>query len=74
MRAERTFGEKATAIHVFCAQSTFRGGERFARHWHDVARLDTAGCADVLTLTETQPIHPPWVKIQSAQTLQSLNT
>jgi hypothetical protein len=46
MRAERTFWEKATAIHVFCAQGTFRGGERFARHWHDVARLETAGFVD----------------------------
>ncbi|MBT9459747.1 MAG: nucleotidyl transferase AbiEii/AbiGii toxin family protein, partial [Burkholderiaceae bacterium] len=40
MRAERTFWEKATAIHVFCAQGVFRGGDRFARHWHDVTRLD----------------------------------
>ena len=47
MRAERTFWEKATAIHVFCAQGAFRGGERFARHWHDVTRLDAAGFADV---------------------------
>ncbi|MET0962639.1 MAG: nucleotidyl transferase AbiEii/AbiGii toxin family protein [Noviherbaspirillum sp.] len=46
MRAERTFWEKATAIHVFCAQGAFRGGDRFARHWHDLARLDTAGFAD----------------------------
>lgn len=46
MRAERTFWEKATAIHVFCTQGTFRGGERFARHWHDVTRLDTAGFVD----------------------------
>lgn len=46
MRAERTFWEKATAIHVFCTQGVFRGGDRFARHWHDVARLDTAGFAD----------------------------
>ncbi|ACM32793.1 nucleotidyl transferase AbiEii/AbiGii toxin family protein [[Acidovorax] ebreus] len=46
MRAERTFWEKATAIHVFCAQGVFRGGERFARHWHDVTRLDAAGFAD----------------------------
>ena len=43
MRAERTFWEKATAIHVFCAQGEFRGSDRFARHWHDVARLDAAG-------------------------------
>lgn len=46
MRPERTFWEKATAIHVFCAQGSFRGGARFARHWHDVTRLDTAGYAD----------------------------
>ena len=46
MRAERTFWEKATAIHVFCAQGAFRGGGRFARHWHDVTRLDAAGFAD----------------------------
>jgi Nucleotidyl transferase AbiEii toxin, Type IV TA system len=46
MRAERTFWEKATAIHVFCAQGVFRGGGRFARHWHDVTRLDSAGFAD----------------------------
>ncbi len=46
MRPERTFWEKATAIHVFCAQGSLRGGARFARHWHDVTRLDTAGFAD----------------------------
>ena len=44
MHAERTFWEKATAIHVFCLQERLRG-ERFARHWHDVARLDEAGLA-----------------------------
>ena len=46
MRAERTFWEKATAIHVFCAQGEFRGGDRYARHWHDLTRLDAAGYAD----------------------------
>jgi hypothetical protein len=46
MRAERTFWEKATAIHVFCSQGEFRGGDRFARHWHDVTRLDSAGFVD----------------------------
>jgi len=45
MHAERTFWEKATAIHVFCLQERLRG-DRFARHWHDVARLDEAGLAD----------------------------
>jgi hypothetical protein len=46
MRVERTFWEKVTAIHVFCAQGSFPGGDRFARHWHDVTRLDAAGFAD----------------------------
>ena len=44
MHAERTFWEKATAIHVFCLQERLRG-DRFARHWHDVVRLDQAGFA-----------------------------
>lgn len=43
MRAERTFWEKATAMHVYCAQGRFRGGERFSRHWHDICRLHGAG-------------------------------
>lgn len=42
MHAERTLWEKATAMHVFCLQERLRG-ERFARHWHDVVRLDEAG-------------------------------
>lgn len=46
MRPERTFWEKATAVHVFCRQGEFRGGERFSRHWHDLVRLDRAGIAD----------------------------
>ena len=41
LRAERTFWEKATAAHVFCAGGHVRG-EGFARHWHDLARLDDA--------------------------------
>jgi hypothetical protein len=48
MHAERTFWEKATAIHVFCMQERLRG-ERFARHWHDVVRLDDAGIAAAAT-------------------------
>ena len=44
MAAERTFWEKATAAHVYCLKGDFRG-ERYARHWHDIARLATAGIA-----------------------------
>jgi len=45
MLPERTFWEKATAIHVYCHKGEFRGGDRFARHWHDLTRLDAAGYA-----------------------------
>jgi hypothetical protein len=45
MRPQRTFWEKATAIHVFCHRGEFRGGGRYARHWHDITRLDAAGYA-----------------------------
>jgi hypothetical protein len=38
MKMERTFWEKATAIHVFCRQAK-RRGNRFARHWHDLLQL-----------------------------------
>ena len=45
MLAERTFWEKATAVHVFCRQDRSRG-ERLSRHWHDLVRLDDAGFAE----------------------------
>lgn len=38
MNVSRTFWEKATAAHVFCAQGRIRG-ERYARHWHDLAAI-----------------------------------
>lgn len=44
MAAERTFWEKATAIHVFCRRRRPRG-HRLSRHWHDLVRLDDAGYA-----------------------------
>ncbi len=45
MLAERTFWEKATAIHVFCRRRRQRG-TRLSRHWHDLVRLDDAGFAE----------------------------
>jgi hypothetical protein len=45
MRPERTFWEKATAIHVFCLGGKLRGDDRVSRHWHDVVALDQAGYA-----------------------------
>ena len=44
MRPERTFWEKATAIHdTFCRGGRFRAAERFSRHWYDIGSLDRAG-------------------------------
>ena len=45
MRPERTFWEKAMAIHVFCRQQRSRG-ERKSRHWFDLVRLDDAGITE----------------------------
>jgi hypothetical protein len=45
MDAERTFWEKATAIHVYCRQGRLRG-ERYARHWYDLMCLDQIGVVD----------------------------
>jgi hypothetical protein len=63
MKAERTFWEKATATHVFCLQGKLRG-ERFARHWYDLVRLDDAGIADVAfadrKLAEAVAEHKSW--------------
>jgi hypothetical protein len=38
MSLARTFWEKATAAHVFCAQGRIRA-ERYARHWHDLVAI-----------------------------------
>lgn len=38
MSLARTFWEKATVAHVFCAQGRIRS-ERHARHWHDLAAI-----------------------------------
>lgn len=44
MKAERTFWEKATAVHVFC-RSSDPVGDHKARHWYDLERLDAKGIA-----------------------------
>jgi hypothetical protein len=44
MRVERTFWEKATAVHVFCRQGNIRG-DRISRHWYDLAQLVIRGHA-----------------------------
>ena len=43
MLPKRTFWEKATAIHVYCRGDA--RDNRYARHWHDLVRLDDAGYA-----------------------------
>jgi hypothetical protein len=37
--------EKATLAHVYCLERKLRGATGFARHWHDLVRLDEAGFA-----------------------------
>ena len=44
MLAERTFWEKATAVHVFCKRNRL-SGDRQSRHWYDLVRLDDNGYA-----------------------------
>jgi hypothetical protein len=44
MLPKRTFWEKATAVHVYCRGDTQE--DRYARHWHDLVRLDDAGFAE----------------------------
>jgi hypothetical protein len=43
LSVSRTFWEKATAAHVYCAQNRLRGA-RFARHWHDLAAIQRSAC------------------------------
>ncbi|MBV9568519.1 MAG: nucleotidyl transferase AbiEii/AbiGii toxin family protein [Hyphomicrobiales bacterium] len=45
MLPKRTFWEKATAVHVYCARGFERQGDRISRHWHDLVRLDDNGFA-----------------------------
>jgi hypothetical protein len=63
MDAERTFWEKATAIHVFCLEGRLRG-ERYARHWYDLVRLDDAGIAARAladkALADVVAVHKHW--------------
>jgi hypothetical protein len=44
MGVERTFWEKATAVHVYCLGGNLRGS-RFSRHWYDLVQLDSRGHA-----------------------------
>lgn len=48
MSVARTFWEKATATHVYCVQGRIRG-ERYARHWHDLAAIMRSAHFDAVT-------------------------
>nr|WP_245570221.1 MULTISPECIES: pyruvate kinase [Bradyrhizobium] len=54
---------KATAIHVFCVQGKLKG-ERFARYWYDIVRLDDAKIAEAALkdrkLAEMVAEHKTW--------------
>jgi len=47
-----TFWEKATAAHVFCVQGRMRG-ERYARHWHDLAAMARSTHAESIIADKT---------------------
>ncbi|WIG94055.1 nucleotidyl transferase AbiEii/AbiGii toxin family protein [Myxococcus sp. SDU36] len=63
MRVERTFWEKATAIHVMCSGAKIRTG-RFSRHWYDLVQLDKTGHAasalEDRTLANQVAAHKSW--------------
>ena len=44
MAIERTFWEKATAMHVYCRKGKTQ--DRLSRHWFDLMQLDKGGFAD----------------------------
>ncbi|PSH05520.1 MAG: hypothetical protein CXZ00_02245 [Acidobacteria bacterium] len=46
MELARIFWEKATAIHVYCAQGGTGSHDRFSRHLHDLMRLEQTGFVD----------------------------
>jgi hypothetical protein len=46
MELPRIFWEKATAVHVYCAQGGAGIHDRFSRHLHDLMRLEEAGYID----------------------------
>lgn len=52
MSVGRTFWEKATAAHVYCAQGRIRG-ERYARHWHDLAAIARSEHFDAIMADHT---------------------
>jgi len=53
MKIARTFWEKATAAHVYCAQQRLRG-ERYSRHWYDLVMLmKSEHCNNILSDLET---------------------
>lgn len=55
MSVARTFWEKATAAHVYCAQARIRG-ERYARHWHDLAAIARSRYLDEILADRSVPM------------------
>ncbi len=46
MTPERTFWEKATAVHFVCSGGRTRGRKAFSRHFYDLLQLDRHGYAN----------------------------
>lgn len=73
MHVARTFWEKATAAHVYCAQARLKG-ERFARHWHDLATIARSshfdGVATNREVAERVADHKQWFFRERSQTME----
>lgn len=73
MHLARTFWEKATAAHVYCAQARLKG-ERFARHWHDLAAIARSshfdGVATNRAVAERVADHKQWFFRERSQAME----
>jgi hypothetical protein len=76
MRIERTFWEKSTAIHVYCRQGKLKG-ERFARHWYDIARLEAEGHAaralEDRDLAQAVARHKSWFFVENDEAGETID-
>lgn len=73
MNVARTFWEKATAAHVYCAQARLKG-ERFARHWHDLAAIARSshfeGVATNREVAQRVADHKQWFFRERSQAME----
>jgi len=73
MLPERTFWEKATAIHVFCRRARHRGA-RLSRRWHDLFDSTTAATSRKPWATARLPAPSPAIRRYSSGKRMSRET